>query len=188
MLFLATAYLWISTATESTSYAVIVAQMLVLGTGMGLTSAPATEAIMGVVPRAKAGVGSAVNDATRLLGGTLGVAVVGSVSASAYTARLDANSPAGLPQSAIDASHGSLGGALGAAQNLVLGGLPDVAGQLRSAATQAFLHGFEIGCLLACAVVGVGVVFSMIFLPARPTVRHMAPTFGGDRDAPSRAA
>ena len=77
-------YLWVTTSSASTSYGTIAAQMVVLGTGMGLTSAPATEAIMGVVPKAKAGVGSAVNDATRLLGGTLGVAVIGSVYASLY--------------------------------------------------------------------------------------------------------
>ena len=61
-------YLWVSTSSVTTGYGTIAAQMVVLGTGMGLTSAPATEAIMGVVPKAKAGVGSAVNDATRLLG------------------------------------------------------------------------------------------------------------------------
>ena len=64
---------------------------------MGLTSAPATEAIMGVVPKAKAGVGSAVNDATRLLGATLGVAVIGSVYASLYASRLTNALPVGLP-------------------------------------------------------------------------------------------
>ncbi|TML91529.1 MAG: MFS transporter, partial [Actinobacteria bacterium] len=52
-------YLWVTTLAASTGYATIAAQMVVLGTGMGLTSAPATEAIMGVVPKAKAGVGSA---------------------------------------------------------------------------------------------------------------------------------
>ena len=70
-------YLWVSTGSASTAYSTIAMQMVVYGVGMGFTSAPATEAIMGVVPRAKAGVGSAVNDATRLLGGTLGVAVIG---------------------------------------------------------------------------------------------------------------
>src|SRR5689334_3993267 len=70
-------YLWVTTTSVTTGYVTIAAQMVVLGTGMGLTSAPATEAIMGVVPKAKAGVGSAVNDTTRLLGGTLGVAVIG---------------------------------------------------------------------------------------------------------------
>jgi hypothetical protein len=63
----------------ATGYGTIAAQMVVVGTGMGLTGAPATEAIMGVAPGAKAGVGSAVNDTTRLLGGALGVAVIGSV-------------------------------------------------------------------------------------------------------------
>jgi EmrB/QacA subfamily drug resistance transporter len=86
-------YLWVTTAAAGTSYGTIAAQMVVLGTGMGLTSAPATDAIMGVVPRAKAGVGSAVNDATRLLGGTLGVAVIGSVSPRCTPAGSRADSP-----------------------------------------------------------------------------------------------
>jgi len=64
--------------------------MVVYGLGMGLTSAPATESIMGAVSARKAGVGSAVNDSTRLLGGTLGVAVIGSVYASLYASRLTA--------------------------------------------------------------------------------------------------
>ena len=76
------ALLWISTVSQATSYAVIAAQMVVFGTGMGLTQAPATEAIMGAVPKHKAGVGSAVNDATRLFGGTLGVAVTAAQQAS----------------------------------------------------------------------------------------------------------
>src|SRR5438105_4537958 len=61
-------YAWVSVSDASTQYSTIALQMVVFGTGMGFTSAPATEAIMGVVPTAKAGVGSAVNDATRLLG------------------------------------------------------------------------------------------------------------------------
>src|SRR3954453_13881289 len=55
-------YLWVTITTVSTGYGTIAAQMVVLGTGMGLTSAPATEAIMGVVPHAQAGAGSAVNE------------------------------------------------------------------------------------------------------------------------------
>src|SRR4051812_20914641 len=78
-------YLWVATASATTGYATIAAQMVVLGTGMGLTSAPATEAIMGVVPKAKAGIGSAVNDATRPLGGTPRGAVIGSGFAPPYS-------------------------------------------------------------------------------------------------------
>ena len=105
-------YLWVSTSSATTGYGTIAAQMVVLGTGMGLTSAPATEAIMGVVPKAKAGVGSAVNDATRLLGGTLGVAVIGSVYASLYASRLTSALPAGLPAAVGRTAHASVGAAL----------------------------------------------------------------------------
>jgi MFS family permease len=72
----------------TTSYWVIVAAMLFLGGGLGLVQAPATEAIMGSLPPAKAGVGSAVNDTARELGSTLGVAIVGSVFSSIYAGRL----------------------------------------------------------------------------------------------------
>src|SRR6202012_6261765 len=65
-------YLWATSTSTTTAYGTIALQMVVLGTGMGLTSAPATEASMGVVPKAKAGVGSARHDATRPRGGTPG--------------------------------------------------------------------------------------------------------------------
>ena len=62
--------------------------MVMMGLGMGLISTPATESILLVLPPARAGVGSAVNDATRELGGTLGVAVVGSIFSSVFAAHL----------------------------------------------------------------------------------------------------
>jgi EmrB/QacA subfamily drug resistance transporter len=70
------------------SYGELLRSMLVLAAGMGLTMAPATESIMGSLPPAKAGVGSAVNDTTRELGGALGVAVLGSLLASGYATSL----------------------------------------------------------------------------------------------------
>src|SRR3989442_9269675 len=96
MFCLAGFFAWVSTADTGTSYLEIVGQMLLGGSGVGLVSAPATEAIMGVVPKAKAGVGSAVNDATRLLRSTLRVAVIGSVFASLYNSRLTNRLPAEL--------------------------------------------------------------------------------------------
>ncbi|MEL7208910.1 MAG: MFS transporter, partial [Actinomycetota bacterium] len=74
LVFMSIGFLWVSTASAVTPYAEIVGQMLFLGTGLGFTTAPATESIMGSLSRDKAGVGSAVNDTTRELGGTLGVA------------------------------------------------------------------------------------------------------------------
>src|SRR5215475_1304050 len=109
-------YGWAAATTSATlSYGIIAVQMELYGLGMGLTSAPATESIMGAISRRKAGVGSAVNDSTRLVGGTLGVAVIGSVYASVYAARLTAIMPAGVPGHVAAIAHESVGGAYGAA-------------------------------------------------------------------------
>ena len=144
----AAALLWSSTVSASTSYPIIiVAQMLILGTGMGLTSAPATEAIMGAVPAAKAGVGSAVNDATRLFGGTLGVAVIGSIAASLYSNRLASTAPAHLPAQAASAAKASVGAAFIASHILSKAGLTQAGQALANSASGAFLHSLAGGCL-----------------------------------------
>src|SRR5437660_4128525 len=143
------AVLWIATVNASTPYYVIVAQMLMGGGGLGLITAPATEAIMGAVPTAKAGVGSAVNDATRLFGAALGVAVIGSVAASLYGSRLGATLPTGIPHQAALAAKSSVGGALVAAQGLRHAGLALPAHGLSSAAIGAFLHSLAGGCRVA---------------------------------------
>ena len=187
LVFFGAALLWISTGSQFTSYWVIAVQMVVLGTGMGLTSAPATEAIMGVVPMAKAGIGSAVNDATRLFGGTLGVAVIGSVAASLYTSRLASTLPTHLPSQALAAAKGSVGGAAVASQRLSQAGLGHLAQRLQDASTQAFLHSFAGGCRVAGGVALGGALFAAILLPARPTALTPAPVPDADREprAPS---
>ena len=168
LLLFGTALLWISAQNGSTSYGVIVLQMLVLGSGMGLTSAPATEAIMGVVPTDKAGVGSAVNDATRLFGGTLGVAIIGSVAASLYASRLAATLPPALPARAVATSKGSFGGAIIASQQLSKLGFRHAAQGLAHTATNAFLYSLAGGCRVAGGVAIAGAVLAIAFLPARP--------------------
>ncbi len=170
LVLLGVAFAWISTASQTTPYLEIAAQMVLLGAGMGLTSAPATEAIMGVVPTEKAGVGSAVNDATRLLGGTLGVAVIGSVSASMYATRLVTTLPGGLPRAVVEAAKGSVGGAIVAAQSLDQAGLRPAASQLRIVAVHAFERSFSAGSLVACGVAAVGAALAWFLLPARPSV------------------
>ncbi len=161
-------YAWTATSSASTSYSTIAAQMIVYGIGMGLTSAPATEAIMGAVPIARAGVGSAVNDTTRLLGGTLGVAVIGSVFASLYGSRLAATLPARLPAALAHAAHSSVGAALGVAGRLAAAGHGAAASDLASAATGAFVHGLSVGCLVAGGVAAAGAVMAALALPAFP--------------------
>jgi EmrB/QacA subfamily drug resistance transporter len=174
------AFLWISTASIATPYLELAGQMLVLGVGMGLTSAPATEAIMGVVPKEKAGIGSAINDTTRELGGTLGVAVIGSVFASLYAARLAL--PRGLPTQAAHAARESVGGAFLAAQQVADAGLGSAAAQLRDAAAHAFFDGFAVGCLVAAGVALLGALAAAMLLPAQPLDADAAELFESDED------
>jgi EmrB/QacA subfamily drug resistance transporter len=162
-------YVWVSTASATTSYLTLAAQMVVCGTGMGLTSAPATEALMGVVPRAKAGVGSAVNEATRLLGGTLGIAVIGSVYASLYASRLTSALPGDLPASVDHAAHESVGAAFATAEQLDLAGQPALASAVHDGASAAFFHGFAAANYVAAGVAAAGALLALAFLPAHPT-------------------
>ncbi len=169
LLSMAAFYVWVTNTSAATGYGTIAVQMVVLGTGMGLTSAPATEAIMSVVPKAKAGVGSAVNDATRLLGGALGVAVIGSVYASLYASRLTSALPGGLPATAAKTAHGSVGAALTAAGGLAQAGHPALAAAIHDAASSAFFGGFHTANYVAAGVAAAGAVMALALLPAHPT-------------------
>jgi EmrB/QacA subfamily drug resistance transporter len=162
-------FAWVSDNTIGTTYLEIASQMVVAGLGMGLTTAPATEAIMGVVPKEKAGVGSAVNDATRELGATLGVAIIGSVFASLYASGIQ-DSAGSLPAPAVDAASESIGAAIAVSNELGPAGTA-----LLDAAQAAFFDGFRVGCLVAAGVLFGGAVFAARFLPSRPTVTAAEP-------------
>jgi EmrB/QacA subfamily drug resistance transporter len=155
---------WASTADADTSYLQIALQMVLLGGGLGLTTAPATESIMGSLSADKAGVGSAVNDTTRELGGTLGVAIVGSVFASVYTGRLSANAAvAGLPEQVRATMERSM-----AAAQAVIGQLPKpLVADVRAAVNAAFLDGMQIGSLVCAGIALAAAIVVAWMLPAR---------------------
>ncbi len=162
-------YVWVAfSISPGFPYALIALQMILYGTGMGLTSAPATEAIMGSVSLAKAGAGSAINDATRLLGGTLGVAVIGSVFASTYTSRLSTELAGRAPGVVASEAHASVGQALGIARHLASTGHAHVAHALQQAAIRSFDHGVSVGCLVAALVAAVGAAIAIALLPSQP--------------------
>jgi EmrB/QacA subfamily drug resistance transporter len=165
---LAVGLAWTSSASASTSYLTIAGQMVLIGSGIGLTSAPATESIMGAVSRAKAGIGSAINDATRILGGTLGVAVIGSVYASLYASQVDSVVASHLPAPAASSVHRSVGAAFGAAAQLEATGHASLARTVHDAASTAFFHGFQAACLVAAGVAAVGALFAGALIPAQP--------------------
>ena len=153
-----------ATNDASTPYSVIATAMILMGFGLGSAAAPATESILASVPREKAGVGSAVNDTTREIGGTLGVAVLGSIMASVYGGQiLDALSGTALPAGLRAAAGDSLAAAL-----QIAGEVGGEAGQgIALAAQDAFVHAFQIGSAVTGAVALAGAAIALLFLPAR---------------------
>jgi EmrB/QacA subfamily drug resistance transporter len=160
LLLLAGAYGWIALSAAFTAYPRIVGQMVLMGLGLGLTTAPATESILSVLPAAKAGLGSAVNDATRETGGTLGVAVLGSIFTSLYATHLSASAFSSLPHGQQASGHESVAAALGIAQ-------ASRRGDLLTAVQDAFMHGFHTACGVAAALCLVGALAATA-LPNRP--------------------
>jgi EmrB/QacA subfamily drug resistance transporter len=149
---------------QSSSYSAIAWRMVVMATGMALTMAPATDSIMGSLPLAKAGVGSAVNDTTRQVGGAVGVAVVGSVFSSIYGAQIvDGTAGAPIPPSLLDGIKDSLGFALNVAARL--GG--EAGAQLADVAKAAFVDGFHAGLIVGGVMAALGAVAVVIWLPPR---------------------
>jgi EmrB/QacA subfamily drug resistance transporter len=156
-------FAWVSTASASTPYIEIVGQMILLGLGLGFTTAPATESIMGSLSVDKAGVGSAVNDTTRELGGTLGVAVIGSVFSSIYISSLQKSQlVSALPPQAQAAAESSVIGAGAVARQLGANAAPFL-----NEVNNAFLSGLSVACLVVAGVAGAGALFALKFLPAR---------------------
>ena len=160
---MAIGFVWVSTASVATPYLEIVGQMFFLGVGLGFTTAPATESIMGSLSADKAGVGSAVNDTTRELGGTLGVAILGSVFSSIYINSLE-DDPVieQLPEAAREATEESV-----AAAQFVAPQLGEAAPRYLDAVNEAFLSGLSVACYVAAGAAIAGSIFAARFLPAR---------------------
>jgi len=154
----------------------VLVSMILLALGLSFITAPATEAVMGSLRPEQVGAGAAVNNTTRELGGTLGVAVVGSVFASAYGPRiLHSLAPYPVPSAAKTAASQSVAAAL-----VVAGRAPaTVAPILKSAALDAFTSGLRQGCFVAAGVAIVGAVVAVLLLPGRSEqVGEKIPSFG----------
>src|SRR5215207_7793221 len=162
MLLFASGLVVASTSTVDTGYSRVMIAMVLMGAGMGLSVAPATESIMGALPLHQAGVGSAVNDTSREVGGALGVAIVGSMLSSLYSSDLDAKLPANVPSQVRDAAGQSVGAALQVSSQLGRVGAP-----LADAARESFADAMSRASLVTAAVAVVGAVLAWRFLPAR---------------------
>jgi len=136
----------------------------VLAVGFSLVNAPSVAATMDTLAPEEIGAGAAGNETTRELGGTLGVAVLGSVFASAYAPRvIRAFGPYPIPAGAKSAAHQSMAAALAVVNRAPVSVRP----VLRAAAFTAFGSGLKIACVVGAGVAVVGAVAAFRFLPGR---------------------
>jgi EmrB/QacA subfamily drug resistance transporter len=149
------------TTKVDTPYLFIALSMMVVASGMGISMAPLTASIMGAVPLGKAGVGSAVNDTTRELGGALGVAVLGSLLQSTYSGKVA--DLVTVPEGARELAQTSLGGAFRAAEGLD----PATARVLVDGAKQAYVSGMHLALVVAASVAIVTVGLVLRYLPGK---------------------
>ena len=151
----------------------IIVSMVIMAMGLSLVTSPSTDAVMGTLPLDKAGVGSAVNDLSREVGGTLGVAVTGSVFVSLYGPRLTerfAQIPElgeSLSPEVVEVASNSVGAAYAVAQQVPAA----AAAPMLQAVSDSFMHGFGTACLVVSAVSLLGSFAALRFLPARSDAR-----------------
>lgn len=88
--FTSIAMFWMATLSPQAAYVgPVLGSMLLLSTGFALVNSPSTNSLMDTLESRNLGAGAAVNETTRELGGTLGVAVVGSVFASIFSPKIE---------------------------------------------------------------------------------------------------
>ncbi|WP_052336969.1 MFS transporter [Nocardioides alkalitolerans] len=165
---------------DASTYGDFVAPLMMLGFALGLSSAPATDTIMGSFPESELGVGGGVNDTALELGGALGIAVLGSILGTAYRDKLTDLAGDGLTAEAMAVAKDSVGGGLGVAgqiaQDPAAGA--EQAQAVLEAVHQAFAHGVAHTSLVGGIIMGVGTLLVLAVLPGR---RGSAPT-DVDRD------
>jgi EmrB/QacA subfamily drug resistance transporter len=155
---------------DGTSYVPTGVGLFLFGLGAGIAMAPATELIMATLPASRAGVGSAVNDTVRELGGALGVAVIGSVAASRYTSSVQSDLDR-FPD--VDArTRAVLGDNLGAALHAT-GHLGSDAAGVAALARDAFVDSMTSSLWIAVGMAAVATAVALAFLPRR-TARSAA--------------
>ncbi|MEU0217192.1 DHA2 family efflux MFS transporter permease subunit [Streptomyces sp. NPDC006265] len=175
------------------SYVDFVAPLVVLGLSIGLALSPCTDAIMGAFPESELGVGGAVNDTSLELGGSLGIAILGSLLATSYSGHLsDATAGSKLPASSLSTAQDSVGAGYAVAQGIGAKARqlaeqaahtsdPQQAERLRAQAEQlgggarkmtdavgsAFSDAVAHTSLIGAVILGIGTVVAALLLPGK---------------------
>jgi EmrB/QacA subfamily drug resistance transporter len=164
------ALLILSQTSESTSTVQFVVALGIIGLGAGLGLPALTDTVMAAVPERDAGVGSAVNDVSRQLGGALGIAVIGSIVSNAYRTKLHQSLSGRVPPGLVHAASSSIGVADRTARTLQ----PQVAATLTSAANHAFASAITRGFAVSGGVVVVAFVVAATLLPKQMRTAQFA--------------
>ncbi|MDQ7033400.1 MAG: MFS transporter [Anaerolineae bacterium] len=158
-----------------TSYSTIAPTIIVLAAGMGLTFSPATNSIMQSIPVNKAGIGSAMNDTTRQLGGALGVAVLGTLMNKTYLEEITALSSLPeqypIPQAQFDQLYGYISSSIQGAHLAVANApalLPDaMKDTIIATANNAFVTGMTEAMTIGAIIMFGASLFALAVLPAQ---------------------
>lgn len=147
--------------------------MIMIGVGAALAAPSVSGSVMGSLPRGDTGVGSATNGVFIQVGGALGVAVIGSLLSTRYQNHMTAAlAPYHLPHPIQNAILGSIGGALGIADQVGGGAGRSLAHLART----AFISGTDLGLRTAAAVALAGCLLTLATLPTRPQAPAPQPT------------
>lgn len=158
------AFLFSQTAGLHINYGIVLLVLFLNGCGIGLTMSPATSAIMNSLPPNRAGIGSAMNDTTRQLGGALGVAILGALMNGIYRSDVGVlASQSGLSGGAMETIRGSVQSAMVAANGLS----PELANLVVETSRQAFVNGMKEAFLVASIAMVFSAVMAMIILPTK---------------------
>jgi EmrB/QacA subfamily drug resistance transporter len=152
-------------ARVNSPYALVAAILAILGLGLGCVMTPATNSIMGSLPLGKAGVGSAVNDTTRQIGGALGVAVLGSITNAVYRSNVQSTAAVqALPAAARSVVRAGIGNVV-----LVAHALPPAArAAVVAGADHAFVHAINLTAVISTILMLAAAGCALAWLPARP--------------------
>jgi EmrB/QacA subfamily drug resistance transporter len=162
MAIMALGLLLASRLVSDSPYAALAACLLVISVGLGMSSMPGTDSIMGAVPKARAGVGSATNDTTREIGCALGVAVLGSVLSSGFRDAIGSQFAGLGPQLEATARD-----SIGAATMVALSLPGDAGANVARIANGAFMSGMSAAMVIGALVVGLASAVLFAWLPAR---------------------
>jgi MFS family permease len=150
-----------TTITDHTGYGHLLPAFVLMGIGMALTMSPMSTAAMNAVSVDKAGVASGILSMNRMLGGTLGVALLGTLFQSVSKSRLTSNL-AGVPLS--PGQRTALADQLGQGVSSVHIADPAMRQTVIHATHDAFIHGFTSAMTLSTIVAAVGSVVAFVFI------------------------